>query len=115
MGGGGLTDEAQSITVPVLLDGRSNPTICEVVLPRKIEPIPDQDFESNYNLQEKTMYRKYNLQEVQRSERRVKEHPRDAISKTQTGKQHSKWPGSLKEKERERERFGRGTYGLKEI
>lgn len=101
--------------VAVLLDGRSNTTICEVVLQKKIEPTPDQDSQSNYNLQEITMYRKYNLQEVQRSERLVKEHPRDAISKTQTGKLHDKWPGSLKEKDRERERFGLGTHGFKEI
>lgn len=52
--------------VAMLLDGRSSTTICEVVLPKKIEPTPDQDFQSNYHLQEITMYRKYNLQEVQR-------------------------------------------------
>ena len=42
----------------VPLDERSVTTTYETVLPKKMEPTPDQDSRSNYNLQEIRTYRK---------------------------------------------------------
>lgn len=73
---------ASMAAVPV--NGRSDTVTYEVTLPKKVGPMPDQDSSSNYSWWEITMCRKYNLQEVQRSEEHGKEDHRDAISKIQT-------------------------------
>lgn len=74
-------------------------------LPEKVELTTDQESQPNYNLWDITTYRKYILQEVQWSEKYVKEHSGVAISKIQTkSRLRNKWPGYPQGKpERERE------------